>query len=182
MVFLVLAGVSTGLKLWREERSRGMGIAIDGDSLRLDGVEIRLMGIDAPEFDQPCFREGRPWRCGPAARAHLARALAQGEANCVSNQRDRYGRALARCSVNGVEINAAMVREGMAFAYGDAYRREQAEARDARRGLWAGPPAESPQEWRRAHARGVPDMATTTPADDGGTAPAPPLPPPRPRL
>lgn len=174
LVFAGLIAAAASLKWWNEARHAGQAAAIDGDSLRLDGVEIRLAGIDAPEFDQPCRREGRSWPCGRAAKAQLAKELAQGPALCVSSAKDRYGRVLAKCSVNGVEINAAMVRNGMAIAYG-GYEREEAEARDAKRGVWSSE-FEQPQSWRREHRR---DGQGAIEQDAGGrSAPLPPQRPP----
>ena len=38
---------------------------IDGDSLIFNGKDIRLIGIDAPEYDQTCFDEnGYEYDCG----------------------------------------------------------------------------------------------------------------------
>ena len=45
---------------------------IDGDSLVLAGRQIRLVGIDAPEYDQTCDRAGQSWACGAEAKAQLA--------------------------------------------------------------------------------------------------------------
>lgn len=177
-VFGALVAAAAGLQWWRVSRDAGMALAIDGDSLRLDGAEIRLTGIDAPELDQTCERDGRPWRCGQAAKAYLAQQLAQGQADCRSSSRDRYGRKLAACRVNGVDVNSAMVRAGMAIAYG-GYEREEAEARDARRGVWASR-FDAPQEWRRAHPRGPHGPAAPTPGSGGAPPADAPLPPARP--
>lgn len=130
---------------------QGMGRAVDGDSIRLDDLDIRLSGLDAPELRQTCERAGQNWTCGAAARNALAARLGRGAMTCKSQGLDRYGRTLAVCSVEGEEINAALVREGMAVSYG-AYEREEAEARNARRGVWAGKFV-PPQEWRRQHPR-----------------------------
>ena len=35
----------------------GLGRAKDGDSLMVGESEVRLFGIDAPEFDQTCSRQ-----------------------------------------------------------------------------------------------------------------------------
>lgn len=146
-----LAALAGLLTFWNERRVEGEGRALDGDSLRVDGVEIRLAGIDAPELGQTCQRDGQDWRCGEAARAALQRMLREGRAACAGSEQDRYGRLLAVCTVKGTEINAALVRAGMAVAFGK-YGREEAEARDARKGVWAGP-FQAPAAWRREHPR-----------------------------
>lgn len=133
------------------EVMQGSGRAVDGDSIRLGATSIRLAGLDAPELRQTCERAGQAWNCGEAARTALATRLGRGDLACRIRGLDRYGRTLAVCAVKGEEINAALVREGMALAYGD-YEREEAEARAARRGVWAGP-FMVPQEWRRLNPR-----------------------------
>lgn len=133
------------------EMLHGVGRAVDGDSIRLDELDIRLSGLDAPELRQTCERAGQNWNCGAAARNALAARLGRGEMSCKSQGLDRYGRTLAVCSVAGEDINAALVREGMAVAYG-GYEREETEARNARRGVWAGQ-FMPPQQWRRQNPR-----------------------------
>jgi endonuclease YncB( thermonuclease family) len=115
--------------------------AIDGDSLRADGEEIRLLGIDAPELRQTCRdQRGRNWACGRDARDQLRRILARGNVRCASGEKDRYGRSLARCSASGVlDIGDALVREGFAINFMQGgYRTAESEARAAKRGIWRG--------------------------------------------
>jgi endonuclease YncB( thermonuclease family) len=50
----------------------GIGKSIDGDSLHVDDKEVRLFGIDAPEFDQTCQRASGDWSCGAAAADQLS--------------------------------------------------------------------------------------------------------------
>lgn len=129
--------------------------AIDGDSLRYGHEEVRLLGIDAPEYRQTYRDErGRPWPCGREARAELERLIGRGAVDCRSSGRDRYGRALAICSAARIgDVGEAIVRAGYAVDYmGGRYTAAEAEARAARRGIWRGE-FERPDAWRRANPR-----------------------------
>jgi endonuclease YncB( thermonuclease family) len=129
----------------------GAADVIDGDSLRVAGQEVRLKGIDAPEFLQVCQVSGRETQCGREARTALRRLAGSGLVTCVAGERDRFGRLLGQCRVRGIDINAAMVRDGHAVAFG-AYEREEEDAKAAYRGLWAGE-FERPRDWRARHPR-----------------------------
>jgi endonuclease YncB( thermonuclease family) len=121
---------------------------VDGDTIRIQGVSVRLSGIDAPELSQLCA--GKP--CGLEARAALRRLTFSKNVTCVEQTRDRYKRIVARCVADGVDIAAAMTRAGHALAYrqyGSAYVLEEDEARLAGAGMWAGA-FEAPWDWRRA--------------------------------
>lgn len=119
---------------------------IDGDTIRLAGERIRLAGIDAPELDQQCRRDGAVYDCGREARRRLAELLRDGETVCRGNQKDRYGRLLMRCVCGEKDVNSAMVRSGWAVAYGD-YDGQERMARGDAAGLWAGD-FERPSQWR----------------------------------
>lgn len=86
----------------------------DGDTLRCNGQRVRLLGIDAPELPDHCRRgrqcvEGDPY----AARAYLE-SLTRTTVECTSQGEDRYGRTLARCRADGVDLSCAMVQSGHA--------------------------------------------------------------------
>jgi endonuclease YncB( thermonuclease family) len=134
----------------------GPAWVVDGDSIRISGVSIRLEGIDAPEWDQSCRDSaGRSWLCGRAATNQL-RERTRGQAlTCLPRARDRYARVVATCSLaDGTDLNAWMVRQGWAIASGfsNIYRSEEAEAKAHQRGIWAGSFI-YPAEWRRQKAR-----------------------------
>lgn len=130
---------------------------IDGDSFRRGKDEIRLSGIDAPEYRQICRDEkGRDWNCGREA-ARTLRGLVSGlSVGCTGLGADRYGRLLARCTVGDLELNSEMVRLGWAVAYtrhgspGMLYLSEEAEARHDKRGIWRGT-FDLPEDWRAIH-------------------------------
>ena len=126
----------------------GTALAADGDSLRMGAERVRLIGIDAPELDQVCWREdGSEWPCGRAARDRLAAALIAAVVACMPTGVDKYGRTLARCDADGKDLGATMVREGFAVADSD-YLAEQLTARAAGRGIWGGR-FTNPREWRK---------------------------------
>jgi endonuclease YncB( thermonuclease family) len=128
-------------------RFTGMAQASDGDSLRLQGDRIRLLGIDAPELDQVCWTAaGAEWPCGRAARTELARLVAAGPVDCQPKGTDKYGRTLARCDVAGADIGSSVVSAGLALST-DGYGSEQAGAKQQRRGLWQGRFVD-PRTWR----------------------------------
>ena len=152
-VALALAGLAAAGWFAQRETADIVGNAqvIDGDSLVVAGVEIRLYGIDAPEYRQPCFRRGRPWRCGIDATRALRAMIAGRPVACRSREEDRYGRTVATCSVEGRDLGAAMVAGGHAVAYGP-YQLEERAARNAGRGIWSSR-FETPAAWRAKHPR-----------------------------
>jgi endonuclease YncB( thermonuclease family) len=153
-VAIVVAGLAAAGWLVQRQTAQIVGPAriIDGDSLAVAGVEIRLYGIDAPEYRQYCFRRGRPWACGVEATRTLRALIANRPVACRAREQDRYGRTVAMCSVGGVDLGAAMVTGGHAVAYG-AYDAEERTARAARRGIWSSS-FDRPAAWRARHPRG----------------------------
>jgi endonuclease YncB( thermonuclease family) len=150
---LVLAGlIAAAVYLMERERRSvaGAAVAVDGDSLRLAGLDIRLEGIDAPELQQTCEADGASYRCGDAARRELARLIDGETVACRIGGRDRWGRSLARCDAAGADVGAALVRRGFAVAYDSSYLDEEAAAKRQRSGLWAGK-FQRPAEWRAEH-------------------------------
>jgi micrococcal nuclease len=123
----------------------------DGDTITvLRGrvrIRIRLHGIDAPELGQPYGR----------AAKRLAGELAhEKHVEVTVMGRDRYGRTAAAVKLpDGRVLSHELVRAGLAWWYGqfapkdDTLKRLEAEARAARRGLWAESGAVAPWEWRR---------------------------------
>jgi endonuclease YncB( thermonuclease family) len=112
---------------------------------------IRLTGLDAPELDQTCTDgAGASWPCGRVASRRLAELVANEDIACATEGRDRYGRYLGRCSVNGDDLGSVLVREGLAVADRPSYLREDAEARGSRLGIWGGP-FDTPRVWRDTH-------------------------------
>jgi endonuclease YncB( thermonuclease family) len=125
----------------------------DGDGLRLKGERIRLWGIDAPELGQPCAREGATLDCGAFAKGLLSSLTSRGQVECEKVDTDRYGRTVARCFVDGLDLGSMMVSAGWALdfeRYSDGfYALEQEQARQDRRGLW-GLEFTAPWDWRAA--------------------------------
>lgn len=124
----------------------GQARVIDGDTLDVAGTRIRLEGIDAPESGQQCIRgshapRGGSWGCGAAATDTLAALVAGREVQCDGSERDSYGRLIAICRVGSMEINAELVRRGLAWAFVRYSRRLVSVERDARKirlGIWQG--------------------------------------------
>jgi endonuclease YncB( thermonuclease family) len=124
---------------------------VDGDSLRKGDTDIRLYGIDAPEYRQSCRdKHAAEYTCGRQS-ANALRGLVKGqEISCTSIETDRYGRAVAVCKVGDLEINREMVRLGWAVAYSrhsTSYLHTETEAKKAKRGIWAGT-FERPEDYR----------------------------------
>lgn len=151
---VVLAGLGAlAFQAPSPEAFAGPARAVDGDTLDMLGMRVRIQGIDAPELHQTCVRQERPWPCGEASRQALATAVSGRSVACTARSRDRYARPVARCTVDGVDLGARQIAAGMAISFGrGAYEAEQATARAAGRGIWAGS-FQRPADYRADHPR-----------------------------
>jgi len=126
----------------------GEASAIDGDSLN---TQIRIFGIDTPEPGQICKdAQAREYACGQVASDALTRLVRDKIISCKVKTRDRYGRPVAICYADDVDLGGVIVNQGLAVAfrrYSDKYVAHEQRARAAKRGLWAGT-FELPWEYR----------------------------------
>ncbi len=139
---------ATALLLWAVSGAAAREVSgparvIDGDTLEVAGVTVRLFGIDAPERDQPCARsDGGLWACGDWVAARLDAQIAGARITCTGARTDRYDRLIARCAAPASgDLGAWLVGTGMARAYrrySVDYVPQEQRAQRAQRGLWAG--------------------------------------------
>jgi endonuclease YncB( thermonuclease family) len=123
----------------------------DGDSfhardIRGRKLEIRILGIDAPERNQP-FAD--------ASRRALIKLIRGKEIEIHVAEPDRHGRLVSRIVQGGVDVGHAQLKSGMAWVYPWAqtmpsgYREAERAARAARAGLWRDPKPREPWKYRR---------------------------------
>lgn len=125
----------------------------DGDTIRMGEARIRLWGFDAPERGQICALPGGSYlEAGRHATEALAAFIGNQFVTCETVDIDRYGRVVATCAVAGADLGSMMVRSDWAWDYarysGGHYRQAEAEAQQARRGIWAAECVPA-WEWRR---------------------------------
>jgi endonuclease YncB( thermonuclease family) len=123
----------------------------EGDQITIGSSRIRLGGIDAPSVDQLCLdTKGERWTCGVAARDQLIHHAADKTWTCHVSQVDRRGRSVARCEVDGEDIQQWMVKNGWALSYArfsHDYDADEKAAREAKVGMWQGAFI-APWDWR----------------------------------
>jgi endonuclease YncB( thermonuclease family) len=140
----------TGIDMGRTPTSGNNYYAIDGDSFKAGNTEIRLYGIDAPEYRQTCSDKSNPQLCGRMALDALSKLIRNKNINCKIIDHDRYGRQVSVCKDVALDINREMVRLGWAVAYRKhalAYVNAEREAKTAKRGIWAWS-FEMPEDYR----------------------------------
>jgi endonuclease YncB( thermonuclease family) len=104
---------------------------------------LRLEGADAFESKQTC-RDAldHAWACGAVATERLRQLVNRPDFSCRIDPEfiDRHAREFSVCFTEGRDVAAILVREGLAFAYGrdPQYLPLENEAKEARRGAWAG--------------------------------------------
>jgi micrococcal nuclease len=147
LVLLALTAVATGAQPSTLEGA--VERVVDGDTIqvRVDGrVEtVRYIGVNTPELRHP-LRGAEP---GGREAWTVNRELVAGKhvrLEMDAQARDRYGRLLAYVWVDGVMVNAELVRRGYAqvmtvppnVRYQRLFLALQREARQSGRGLWRG--------------------------------------------
>ncbi|EKD34243.1 MAG: nuclease [uncultured bacterium] len=125
---------------------------IDGDSLVVatahDTIEVRLYGVDCPEYDQPFSRE--------AKRFTEDRVLGK-KVMIEPVARDSYGRLVAVVVRDNKVLNKDLVQAGLAWVYPGyckksfcrSWKESENFAHKERRGLWHDKHPDPPWRWRR---------------------------------
>jgi endonuclease YncB( thermonuclease family) len=130
----------------------GRARAIDGDTMKVGGVEIRLFGVDAPELKQTCTtKKGKVQRCGDLARQMLNTLTMNVKVKCRPQGLDKDGAIVAICFSGPFDINEQMVSSGWALPLPEeteAYIRARKFASARSEGMWRGTFI-PPQQWRQ---------------------------------
>jgi len=110
--------------------THGRAYVIDGDSIVINGIEIRLFGIDAPEMNHPYGRNAK-WALVNMCKGRKIDARLM--------EKDHFNRTVARCFLpDGRDLSAEMVKCGMAIDWpkfsGGQYT--QLEVAGIRKKLW----------------------------------------------
>ncbi|WP_211371242.1 thermonuclease family protein [Paracoccus limosus] len=120
----------------------GRAVVVDGDTIKIGSIAIRIHGIDATEQSQTCStRSGQQWNCGEAATGAMADLVRNQVVECVPLDTDAYRRIVARCHAGGLDLGAEMVGRGLAWAYhrySDAYAGAERVAHAGNKGIWRG--------------------------------------------
>lgn len=115
--------------------------AKDGDSLVVGKKEIRLNGIDAPEYLQTCYREGVEYDCGLEAHEFLKNLIKSRKVVCHKITTDIYKRQVSECFADSININKKMLESGWAVAYktsNNDYKIVEKSAQEKKLGIWQG--------------------------------------------
>jgi endonuclease YncB( thermonuclease family) len=134
------------------ERDFTVQEVIDGDSLILRDdtgttYEVRLQGVDAPEYGQPY---------GDQAEKAVKRRLRGETVKLRTEGRDRYGRHIGYVRHEGESINYWLIANGHAWHYArynddPRWAEAQESTRSEDRGLWREANPVAPWDWRDRH-------------------------------
>lgn len=161
---------------------RGRAVVLTSDTFAINGRIIQLHGVDAIEFHQFCFVDGRPWACGASATRALQTLLDPVVVSCDPTGETNGEAIFAVCTSSEGDIAEILVRQGWALAYSpqsEDYVAAEEAARATEAGVWRGLVME-PWVYRediaaiernyaeRAHAALLFEVEQRLTADDGG--------------
>lgn len=124
---------------------------IDGDSLKVrsgnKNIEVRLYGVDAPEYDQPFAAK---------SKKYVAKKLKGRNVTIVPVDTDRYGRLVAIVQKGDKTINEQLLAMGLAWYYPkyckkavcSSWKKTSKKARKQRKNIWSDPSPISPWRWK----------------------------------
>ena len=126
----------------------GAARVVDGDTVRIGSVRIRIQGIDAPEMGDSCRRpDGSVWDCGVWS-TEVARARFGGRRLVCHDLGERsHDRVVARCMDGTEDFAEVMLQKGAARAcarfarqheHSQGYMALEAAAKAAGRGIFDG--------------------------------------------
>ena len=123
----------------------------DGDTIKVNGEKIRFSGIDTPELNQTCVKNGMVNPCGITAKKILIDKIYNNKVICISEGKDQYKRTLAECFVDDESLSSYLVRSGYAFAYRRYSKKfidDEDYAKSNKLGMWS-MKFDYPWDWRK---------------------------------
>ena len=113
----------------------GQATVIDGDTIRIDNIKIRLLGIDAPDKG----KDPQSVFYVPAQEV-LANFIGQKKITCRPTGDKSYDRIVAICFLGKIDLSAHMVEQGYAVDWYNyskgAYADEMMIAKQKKLGIW----------------------------------------------
>ena len=152
IILVISISVLVFLFTYTDIKSQDVKIT-DGDTIKINGEKIRFSGIDTPELNQTCVKEGVKNSCGLTAKQILIDKIIDNKVKCIKEGKDRYKRILAECFVNNESLSRYLVRSGYAFAYRKYSKKfiiDEDYARANKLGLWS-MEFEYPWDFRRSN-------------------------------
>lgn len=136
----------------------------DGDTVQVQGQDlefrVRMVAIDAPETGGS-KNKGQPY--SQKAKKVLTQLIQGKKVRLKQYGTGRYNRILAEIFSQDININLAMVRQGLAEVYRGRlpenfdpgpYKKAEADVRRRRAGMWSlGKAYKSPKTWRKENPR-----------------------------
>lgn len=151
ITFLILLGLA--LQAFAGDKlSASVKKIIDGDSLLVTTsggtVEVRLYGVDCPEYDQPFSRE---------AKILAERKVLGKKVRIEPVDQDTYGRMVAVVTQGQNVLNRDLVLAGLAWVYPRyckksfcaSWKQDERTAREEKLGLWQHDQPDPPWQWKR---------------------------------
>ena len=150
LIFLFLFFIFSQQNIFAKEIN-GKARIVDGDTVEINNNMIRLLGIDAFEIKQECFKkDNTKYKCGEQSALILTAMTSGKPLSCTAEKKDRYKRWLATCYIEKRDINQNMVLSGYAFSYkSNKYKTTEKKAKKIRAGAWSGE-FTYPWEWRKS--------------------------------
>ncbi|MFO0702959.1 MAG: thermonuclease family protein [Candidatus Andersenbacteria bacterium] len=161
-----------------EPKTFTVSSVVDGDTLKVksgsDETTVRLLGIDAPELKSggpECYAEESRQRLEELTKGKTVKL----EADSSQDDKDRYDRLLRYITLeDGTNVNEKMVYGGYAYEYTydkpyaqqAAFKAAEADAKSAKRGLWAADTCNGQREKPKAEepAPSTPPATESTPS------------------
>lgn len=113
---------------------------IAGDRIEVEGRDIHLWGVRAPEADAMCHGNGQGDSCAKVSRRLLQALIGNDDVICIVKDGSPDKPVSAQCSVNGADLGHLMITSGWATddraESAGFYELQEQAARTERVGMW----------------------------------------------